>query len=659
MRPCFPNGATLPSILAANAALNQPVPNLGETNSLLGFHAAEIARAIGAGEVDAATLIAQHSLANILLALRTPSEACELWTEMKAENHPQRTLMTRMWTGFTLASRVRRCPECAREDLARFGWVFARAIHQLLPVRECLVHGCALEDACAECGQPLWEIVPNCTAQRNRQMLARCAICGGERGRPFVLQRCAGRRDVQHLFDRCLRNPFDCRLQPAARLHLVERLAAWAAHSATDLEQQFAAYWGANGFKEACSEANASCRQLTMAMRGDKVPYDPYTCIALAAFAHWVLPPAELVRNASVNLPDERGKDGSLVAAARQQGLPWGAVQLYLKGRTVQYLDCRGWPRHAIASFLNSLPDHQRESLMDRHKNARFSRGNYEPAESEEYLAGIRERYREQAKRAVIERGARTRVRLRHLARKATSWLEKDDADWLEKLVPSQRAAAPDLPMRRGNVLELLQSMQCCPVPHCFNGRIRVRNGVEARGIRSAGYYTLLERMDAPLYRWMIANDSEWFHTTVEARIARDAAARRGWQFDRLAVLSHRNALGLNRTQYGSLVGVCRSTVLRWEIGKKKPRPAQRKAIGNLFTQMPVENEEWKAAYEAAQRFNPLTGLVHRLALGLSRPQYAKLIGVDRHCVFRWETGQAVPSPEHRKAIDELASGYR
>ena len=69
---------------------------------------------------------------------------------------------------------------------------------------------------------------------------------------------------------------------------------------------------------------------------------------------------------------------------------------------------------------------------------------------------------------------------------------------------------------------------------------------------------------------------------------------------------------------------------------------------------MPVDDESWKAAYDAARTFDPVIGLVHRLGLGLTRPQYAELLGTDRHAVLRWETGKAIPTPAHKKAISDL-----
>lgn len=487
-------------------------------------------------------------------------------------------------------------------------------------------------------------------------MLARCGFCGGAKGLSFEIKASQGLRDAQRIFNHCLQKPCAGELEPSVRLGLAENLAAWSVQCGADLEQQFALYWGASGFEEACLAASASCRQLAVALRGEKVPYDPYSCIALVAFARWAIPPKARVLKVPPDLPSDLLADRDLVVAGREQGLPWRAIQLYLAGRSLEYLSARGWPLHAFRRLLDSLPFDRRESLSERHKQARINRGDHKLSESADYLVGIRQRYRSKVEMLVADRRVRTRERLRHVARRATVWLEENDPEWLERLVPSQRAAGPDLVDQRGRVVEFLRSVRECKIPHRLKEKTRVRDGAEAQGMRFAGYYRLLEHINGPLYRWMLANDSDWFHAAVEERKAEVAALRRGWQFDRAVLASHRKALGLNRVEYGALIGVCRSTVLRWETGRKIPRPAQTKAIGNLLEQMPIHCEEWREAYEAARTFDPLTLLVHRLFLGLTRTQYAELIGVDRHCVLFWETSRTIPKLEHRRRIEALVS---
>ncbi|RBY85901.1 helix-turn-helix transcriptional regulator [Blastococcus sp. TF02A-26] len=112
---------------------------------------------------------------------------------------------------------------------------------------------------------------------------------------------------------------------------------------------------------------------------------------------------------------------------------------------------------------------------------------------------------------------------------------------------------------------------------------------------------------------------------------------------------------GLTHGDLARRLGVARTTVRNWELGRR-PQPLQLAALARLFgwddlTARAVAGEDRVRTERTSggRHASPLCRA--RLAAGLTMTQVANRVGVTPASVSRWENGCRRPSPEHRPAL--------
>ncbi len=122
------------------------------------------------------------------------------------------------------------------------------------------------------------------------------------------------------------------------------------------------------------------------------------------------------------------------------------------------------------------------------------------------------------------------------------------------------------------------------------------------------------------------------------------------------AVQSMRENLGLNINKFARILEVNYNSVLNWEHGRARPKPAMVKkllAVGNLDKREvesilagkePDSKKTPKPANEDAE-LTPLAVKSLREDLGLSKSEFAAKLGVSYNSVFNWESAETKPSP--------------
>lgn len=515
-----PDGAALPSILAAQAALSSRFPDAGECFGCLGLNAAMIASRYFLDKISAATLLERHTLAPVLLAVREAHDAAAFRKRLE-EGKATTADIAQARNQLPIARAVRRCPQCVAVDCKKVGWAFARRAHQLIPVEVCSTHQCPLEEVCSACGNPFWTLA-RYPRDRYRSVLSSCQVCGCSDGKPLPAEPSRASADLSIALERCLAGRIGDNLRPASILSLSERLANWAAVTGNDLHELFVHYWSSESFAAACSSASASTRQMDWVMAAHAIPADSYTTLAFWCFACAHLPPdCELPRDGANFHADPIMRDTTKIA--RQFGLPSVCVGQYLSGMTIHHVKHRGWSVAALQLMLEALPRDLRCTVEARHKQARFARGHPQPNEMQEYAQDLRQRQRQRAL-AHIEKGVNTRARFRHAARDLAQWLEEEDGLWFASVLHDGRGRRRDPGTFRSRVLQILAAAEPWSVvernPYFIR---RERHGVQAMGKRALGYYRLICQIDPTAYLWMLKNDRAWFRRTVGRK--RPAAA--------------------------------------------------------------------------------------------------------------------------------------
>jgi transcriptional regulator with XRE-family HTH domain len=112
---------------------------------------------------------------------------------------------------------------------------------------------------------------------------------------------------------------------------------------------------------------------------------------------------------------------------------------------------------------------------------------------------------------------------------------------------------------------------------------------------------------------------------------------------------------GLTHGDLARRLGVARTTVRNWELGRR-PQPLQLEALARLFgwddvTARMVAGEDRVRTKQTSGGRNASPLCRARLAAGLTMTQVANRVGVTPACVSRWENGLRRPSPTHLPAL--------
>lgn len=103
-------------------------------------------------------LIQRHSIFP-LIASFFPPEASERWRHRLAAGNPHlyQRFLAAVRHSIPTCERLRQCPACVREDIAKFGSGHWRVVHQVPGIRFCGVHNQLLHDRCGRCRSRLGE----------------------------------------------------------------------------------------------------------------------------------------------------------------------------------------------------------------------------------------------------------------------------------------------------------------------------------------------------------------------------------------------------------------------------------------------------------------------------------------------------------------------
>lgn len=287
MIPHMPAGATVRALISARYALGKTISaNRAATVLLHGYaviDSAELASSLGLTPLE---VLHRHTLAPLTLALQSKPGADTLRRLML---DPPRHVSVK-YGDLNVATNVRRCPGCVREDVERIGFAFSRAIHQLRAVVTCPSHSLPLEEFCANCGAPYSNLEAYRKENHLAEQLAVCAACGGSTGQPLQTRSSAGYDDYLMLVTEAMqlsgRAPL---LTPARRFSLIERAAALAREHRVNLADEFCSFWGGTDFTDALSLAHTMRHEFEATFTGDRLPYRPHLAFVATSFALKVL----------------------------------------------------------------------------------------------------------------------------------------------------------------------------------------------------------------------------------------------------------------------------------------------------------------------------------------------------------------------------------
>jgi hypothetical protein len=225
-------------------------------------------------------VLMKHTFAPLRLALMEADAATRLKTSLQEGS-------TRGLKEVELAAVARRCPCCVASDISKVGTAFPRLLHQLQPVRHCVEHRCALEEACASCGSVFSHFDFPLMSKHGFHAgdITACEDCGGETGVPLALRK----TEVYTLFVDLLASAWSGRhwaLEPSNRQYLIDTSIQVFGSRLGSLVQPFNRAWGAFDLPEAAWMCGSSPAALIERLRrGDDSSDDPLASVAVTAFA--------------------------------------------------------------------------------------------------------------------------------------------------------------------------------------------------------------------------------------------------------------------------------------------------------------------------------------------------------------------------------------
>ena len=499
-----PDGASINSIIAVARALGHNFEALRSPSTMaLGFGGAadQGVKVLESGR-NKSEVLHLHTMAPLLTALQDP-EAAERMIESMLTSQDIPTMSLR---DFGIAPYVRRCPACVQEDVHKYGFAFARVIHQLVPVALCPTHSISLQEVCAVCGNPFAML--HCKGYRSmghgRQVICACTKCGSTSGVPLTPNFSEGSRSFVDVVSQALHSSAPL-LRPPMRLHIIAHAASEVGACEDTLKSRFASFWGCSSYDQAASLACMGPRELINTFLQARAPYTPYHVISTLSFAMHILrekgieyvgefsPLTEFGERTPNLESDSFTKE--LCARAAEIGMPVQAAELLAKGCSVNTLRSYGYSEARLCHHLEVFePKHLREI---RRRQERRRKGLPICEQAAVRMKRLQRRKVLDAI-AAIKMGESSvkastkylRVYVRKHSTALYNWMRLHDRAWFEEMVPASGC-----------------------------GRVNNELTIESarKQVMDGGAKSIPElRVRSPkLFQWLCTNDLVWLQKTV------------------------------------------------------------------------------------------------------------------------------------------------
>jgi transcriptional regulator with XRE-family HTH domain len=113
---------------------------------------------------------------------------------------------------------------------------------------------------------------------------------------------------------------------------------------------------------------------------------------------------------------------------------------------------------------------------------------------------------------------------------------------------------------------------------------------------------------------------------------------------------ARRQALRLTRADLAEALGVSARAVMSWELGYRRPQPAQITALATVLAVHPAELVAALPPRSAPSRLGALI-LSRQRELGLLSTDVARLVGTTEPTVSRWINGHSRPGPKNLERL--------
>lgn len=115
---------------------------------------------------------------------------------------------------------------------------------------------------------------------------------------------------------------------------------------------------------------------------------------------------------------------------------------------------------------------------------------------------------------------------------------------------------------------------------------------------------------------------------------------------------ARRQAMRLTRADLAEALGVSPRAVMSWELGYRRPQPAQITALAAALLVHPAELARALPQRSAPSRLGALI-LSRQRELGLQSTDVARLVGTTEPTVSRWINGHSRPGPKNLQRLAE------
>lgn len=113
-------------------------------------------------------------------------------------------------------------------------------------------------------------------------------------------------------------------------------------------------------------------------------------------------------------------------------------------------------------------------------------------------------------------------------------------------------------------------------------------------------------------------------------------------------VRKRRLDLGILQREMAGRIGVCRETILHWELGQSRPAIGYLPIIVEVLGYVPLPRP---ASLSEKLR-------TYRHLKGISGEAFARELGVDPGTLWRWESGRRIPSPRLRARVEAIVRPF-
>ena len=274
----FPPGSNLASVVTAMQYLGSPMVHPATRGrkhrslDLLAQHFAHL------GSLNELTM--KYSTMPVALATLDDAARSELVKELSGDRSQREDFA---WTKFLLrmeAHEFRRCPICVAEDLHKYGFAFARCIHQIATITDCPIHWCALESECGQCRRNFSR-----RGRGSRFLLDVCRFCGARSSGTVSNKLSKGYLAFADLLYRGMKGEAT-EVKPDELKTALDRFSELSLVHRVDLMRRLTTFWEVKSWQDVCACIGASSGELFQSLVFGVQPRSVLAAYGLASFFH-------------------------------------------------------------------------------------------------------------------------------------------------------------------------------------------------------------------------------------------------------------------------------------------------------------------------------------------------------------------------------------